>query len=237
MKKSHRETSNKIWLVGDSPPKNWADRLRYPLDPHHSAVHCIWTSVLNEINARLFKHSLRLSDNYPHIRNAVTDSSHWDNLDYGGKLQDYLRKCKRGQGYDHLKDLNEHKPKIVITFGKNPFLFLNYLIKEISSENDKPLSLEKPSSETMSKLLGDKFREAIDDFSVDKINLFPLLHTSVSYGRFLEGQADYCGYQKDKEKYEKGNSCYFSYVGEKIANVLLDHRDYFKSESILLSPD
>ena len=234
MEKFHREESRKIWLVGDSPPK-YANRLRYPLDSHHSAVHCIWTSVSSKINHCLFKHSLELSDDYPHIRNAVTDKSHWEN---GDKICDYLNKCKLEQEheYNHIKDLDEHKPKVVITFGYKPFLFFNYLIKEISSENDNPLSLEAPNSGTESKLLGDEFKKAINKFSLEEINLLPLLHISVGRGKkFLEGQADYCDY--DRKKYEKDNYCYFSHVGEKIAEVLLKHRDYFKSESILRPPD
>ena len=225
MKKDHREKSRKIWLVGDSPPKD-ADRLRYPLDSHHFAVHCIWTSVLNEINARLFKHSLRLSDNYPHIRNAVTDSSHWKKLDYRGKLQDYFRKCKSGQDYeyDHLTDFNEHKPTIVITFGAKPFSIF------------KAISGGKIKKGWTSRELGVEFKEAINKFSLEEINLLPLLHTSLVYKKkYLEGQAYYC--KEGIATYEKGNCCYFSYVGRKIARILLEHRDYLKSKSILLSPD
>jgi len=43
-----------IWLIGDSPPEAWADKLDTPLDPRHPARHSIWTSVADPMQDRFY---------------------------------------------------------------------------------------------------------------------------------------------------------------------------------------
>jgi integrase len=45
-----------VWLIGDSPPEKWMDKLDYPLDMKHPARHNIWTSVADQMQDRLFRH-------------------------------------------------------------------------------------------------------------------------------------------------------------------------------------
>ena len=42
-----------IWLIGDSPPENWVDKLDFPLDAKHPARHNVWTSILDSLQAQL----------------------------------------------------------------------------------------------------------------------------------------------------------------------------------------
>ena len=62
-----------IWLVGDSPPEAWADKLDTPLDPRHPARHSILTSVADPMQDRLYRQSKRrLDTSRLYIRNAVS---------------------------------------------------------------------------------------------------------------------------------------------------------------------
>ncbi|MFC1981321.1 hypothetical protein ACFLVN_03660 [Chloroflexota bacterium] len=59
------------WLIGDSPPEKWADRLDTPLDPRHPARHSIWTSVADSMQDKLYRDgNRRLDTSEPYIRNA-----------------------------------------------------------------------------------------------------------------------------------------------------------------------
>ena len=52
-----KETGNPrfpIWLLADSEPDGWRDRLDDPLDKRHPIRHNIWTSVLDVIQADVF---------------------------------------------------------------------------------------------------------------------------------------------------------------------------------------
>jgi hypothetical protein len=64
------------------------------------------------------------------------------------------------------------------------------------------------------RTLGAEFRRRLEDFKVDQVNALPLLHTSISRGRFVESHQYFSG-QTD------GN--YFEYVGQALADRLLEH--------------
>ena len=72
-----REVGNKsfpIWLMGDSEPENWQDKLDTPLDPRHPARHNIWTPVLDAVQDQIFRTTgQRLDTSTLFIRNAIGD--------------------------------------------------------------------------------------------------------------------------------------------------------------------
>lgn len=53
--------------------------------------------------------------------------------------------------------------------------------------------------------------------SVSKVNLVPLLHISISYGRFLESHRDFCG---------GDGKNYFELVGARIGDLLIAGRNH-----------
>jgi hypothetical protein len=66
-----------IWLLGDSPPINWADILEVPFDPRHPIRHNIWTSVLDVIQSEIYKtRKCRLNSEDIYIRNAILNASY-----------------------------------------------------------------------------------------------------------------------------------------------------------------
>ena len=69
------------------------------------------------------------------------------------------------------------------------------------------------------KNLGIDFRRRLDCFDPDVINVFPLLHTSISRGRFYESHNYF-------SQTEDGN--YFEYAGNLIAEKLLAHSRQLK---------
>jgi len=62
------------------------------------------------------------------------------------------------------------------------------------------------------KSLGIQFRQRISEFEPEKINSLPLLHTSISRGRFIESHNYFSGQKR-------GN--YFEFVGNAIADKLI----------------
>jgi hypothetical protein len=65
------------------------------------------------------------------------------------------------------------------------------------------------------KLLGEEFRNRIESYGEHKINIIPLLHTSVARRYFLSAHRDFVG------TYGSVPPNYFDYVGTKLADLLL----------------
>ncbi|MFA5077956.1 MAG: hypothetical protein WC541_00550 [Dehalococcoidia bacterium] len=194
MKGSTGDPEFPIWLIGDSPPKTWVHKLDTPLDPRHPARHNIWTSVADPLQDRLFRQSkLRLDTSQLYIRNAFDDP-----FDTSTQEQKEI-----SQGT--LKDLiNKHRPSLVLTFGVFAFMQTLYA----ASEN--PQKLYKTTA-----LLGEQFRDRINNYDDCKVNILPLLHASIARGRFLEAHRDFLGVEV------KICSNYFDYVGHELADLLL----------------
>ena len=97
-----------IWLIGDSPPDEGADKLDTPLDPRHPARHSIWTSVADPMQDRLYRQKkLRLDTSRLYIRNAMSQRLE------AGNISEQSHRWR-----EELKILLDlHKPKIVLTFG------------------------------------------------------------------------------------------------------------------------
>jgi len=156
-----------IWLIGDSPPEKWADKLDTPLDPRHPARHNIWTSVVDPMQDRLHRQrGLRLDTSCLYIRNAK--------LSFDEQIQLSRPRLK--------KLLDKHRPNVVLTFGADAFMIALFASGETPQKHYKT-----------TKLLGEQFRSRIEEYSERKVNIIPLLHVSIARGRFLEGHRDFVG--------------------------------------------
>ena len=207
MEKSYGDKESKIWMIADSPPKKWQCKLSHPLDPKHPAVHNIWTPVFDRINEELFTNGFRLKRESLYIINAVTDSEYW------GEKNDLKVEI------DKLKSkINKHKPTGIITFGSRAY---DAVSKAKTAEN-----LCGKLKDWTSEELGKKFVESINGFDKNEINIFPLLHASVSRRNFLEAQADYCNVCRC-EYINNADYNYFAYVGSRIAEIIYNHKDCF----------
>jgi hypothetical protein len=184
-----------IWLIGDSPPEAWVDKLDTPLDPRHPARHSIWTSVADPMQDRLYRmRKLRLNTSRLYIRNAMSKP-----------LALLISQKQLFLEQDSLKDvLIKHKPKIVLTFGASSFMIGLWASGEV------PQKLYKTT-----KLLGEQFRCRIKEYDDNKVNVIPLLHASIARGRFLEAHRDFVG------AYGSTPPNYFDYVGTRLADLLL----------------
>ncbi len=66
------------------------------------------------------------------------------------------------------------------------------------------------------KRLGQVFKQRIDQFDISATNFLPLLHVSIARGRFIQSHNYFCN--------EDGAN-YFEYVGNHIAEILIEYQD------------
>ena len=149
-----------IWLIGDSNPKNWSDKLLIPLDPRHPARHNIWTPIIDIVQDRVYREAkLRIETQNIYIRNAIENpdrkppknKSTWDN--------------RLSHEINNLRQLIiNHKPILVLTFGAFAFEFAN-----------RAHRAERPQrySNWTTRSLGDMFRERTDGFVPQDTNIIP----------------------------------------------------------------
>lgn len=116
-----RQTTNpyeKIWLIGDSKPKNNSYELQFPLDPRHPTVHNIFTPIFDQIQEELFDFGYRVDKNKLFRRNAVEDVTDWGNY------------IKRNEEVKEMKNIiNINKPIIIFSFGSNAFELCRHALK------------------------------------------------------------------------------------------------------------
>jgi len=195
-----------IWLLGDSNPKNWQDVLLSPLDSRHPARHNIWTSVLDVIQDKVFRACRRRVDTSSlYIRNAIENPR---DKPLGNKVN-----WSEGLGQSievFHQHLYQYRPALLFCFGAFSFEFAR---RALGQERNHPFRYWGARS------LGIEFRKTVATFNPSRINVFPLLHTSISRGRFIESH----NYFTEKEG---GN--YFEYVGNHIADKLLTYYGQLK---------
>ncbi len=191
-----------IWLVADSEPKNWHSLLLTPLDPRHPARHNIWTSVLEYIQDTLYRRDKRrFNSETLYIRNAVgnpDDKPEGVKLNWPQELQE--------KNHSLRANLAHFKPKAVLTFGAFAFEFLR------RARNEEPIY---PYSHWGTAQLGTEFRKRINSYNAFDINVLPLLHISISRGKFLESHRYFVGEEGEKPVN------YFEFVGNKLAELFL----------------
>jgi len=195
MKESTGNPEFPIWLIGDSPPEAWADKLDTPLDPRHPARHSIWTSVADPMQDRLYRHvKLRLDTSQLYIRNT-SDKPLKEPID-GEQIRSMQEKLK---GF-----LERYRPTLVLSFGVNAFMITQLACGET-------ISIKAASA----KLLGKQFRTRIENWDNYRVNILPLLHASIARRWFLSAHRDFVGAS------EQTPPNYFDYVGTKLADLLL----------------
>ena len=195
-----------IWLLGDSNPKNWQDILVAPLDPRHPARHSIWTPVLDVIQDRVYRQSRRRVDTSTiYIRNAIEDPS---NKPLGSVIS--WAPIVEQSIHEFRQILERYNPVFVFCFGAFSFEFIRRTLQQQPAH---------PFQYWGAKNLGNEYSQRLDNFNINAINAIPLLHTSISRGRFYESH----NYFSQKEG---GN--YFEYAGNQIADKLLEHSQQLK---------
>jgi len=136
-----------------------------------------------------------------YIRNAVTDPDEKPKsvaLNWSQELQDKVNAL--------ITELRNMNPKVILTFGAFAFEFVRRAL------NEQPIY---PYSYWSTLRLGKEFKERFTHYDVSTTNLLPLLHVSISRGRFLESHKYFVG----EEIKESPN--YFEYVGNKLAELFL----------------
>ena len=201
-----RESGSKnssIWLIGDSIPTTWEKALESPLDPRHPARHNIWTPVLDRIQEQAFLGDRRRVDGTRlYVRNAVhhpEDRPPYNAMTWDSKLSE--------ETVELGKLLEKHVPSLVFTFGAFAFEFTR---RSLEREPRRRIGYWTTIS------LGGEFRQSVENFSPEAVNVLPLLHVSIARRHFLKSHQNFTG---DSE----GN--YFDFVGREIGGLLLRHRD------------
>jgi len=186
-----------IWLVGDSQPVRWREKLDQPLDPRHPTRHSIWTPIENHIQESVFASSKsRVNVGTFFLSNAIDDPGF---------------KPKRQEDWDKLSSridffrglIADHRPRMILTFGSFAFELLR------RARTEAPRSVAYWTCDR----LGEDFRRGAAAWKNDSPNLLPLLHATIARGRFLDAHRLFCGCGQT-------NPNYFSYVGHALANIL-----------------
>lgn len=203
MEKETGQKSYDIWLLGDSNPKNWADDLCFPFDTRHPIRHNIITPVFDHIQEILYlKNKLRMNTNKIYIRNAIENHE----LKPKPNIKDWTEEITK-EILLYKKDIQNYRPKIIFSFGSFSFEFLRRCLEKST--------LEKYGLWN-TKELGKQFRTRTSNFDVNGINIIPLLHRSISGGRFLQSHKLFC----DKE-----NANYFKETGDILSKILLKYKE------------
>ena len=105
--------------------------------------------------------------------------------------------------------LHQHHPKLLFCFGSFSFEFARRALAQAPKRNYGYWG---------AKTLGIEFEQRISQFNLNTTNILPLLHRSISGGKFIQSHDYFCG---------KGNN-YFEHVGSRIAKQLIQHRNQLR---------
>jgi hypothetical protein len=108
---------------------------------------------------------------------------------------------------------------LLLTFGSFSFEFARRVI--YNAGQDDRFNYGHWSA----KDLGKEFKNRLDNFDIKKINIIPLLHRSISGGRFNDYHVWFCNPENSIISDKEGEPNYFNYVGEAIAKKLLSYKD------------
>jgi hypothetical protein len=195
-----------LWLIGDSNPVQWQSFLKTPLDPRHPIRHNIWTAILDVVQERVFRQNRsRVNTSSLYIRNAV---------DNPAKKPSQTSKEWKQVTETEIEDLQQlieaHRPTMVLCFGAFAFEFARRALSEPDRRQHGYWSARR---------LGGEFRHRMQEFEPGKINVLPLLHRSISGGKFLESHKYFCG--------QPGVN-YFEMVGGNIADKMIQYREQLR---------
>lgn len=173
------------------------------INPKYPAVrHDIWRPVLDEIQDRVFREfQTRIEASDIYIRSAVNDGGIVPNtLNWWGR-----EVAKEIEVYREI--VQEHKPKMIISFGAFPYEFTRRVFEV------KP---EKGPKAWSSSIIQDEFEKAIEGFDINQINRIPLLRRVIATDKFIENRNFLS--RTDRETY-------FQHVGAKIAEKIIENKD------------
>ncbi|WP_243454651.1 hypothetical protein [Desulfosporosinus fructosivorans] len=172
------------------------------INPKYPAVrHDIWRPVLDEIQDRVFREfQTRIETSDIYIRSAVNDGGIVPNtLNWWGR-----EVAKEIEFYREI--VQEHKPKMIISFGAFPYEFTRRVFEV------KP---EKGPKAWSSSIIQDEFEKAIENFDINQINRIPLLRRVIATDKFIENRNFLS--RTDRETY-------FQHVGAKIAEKIIENK-------------
>ena len=197
----------KIWLIGDSEPKNCADKIDVPFDLRHPTVHNIFTPILEQIQDEVFDINRRIQRDKLYVRNAVKCKADWENED------------KVNAEISTFKELaKEYSPIIIFTFGTRAFEFVR------RSFNEKE---EKGFNSWSTKQIGAEFANQCENFDITKSNILPLLHASICRGKFIEAHNNFCKGVENTSNITVNENNYFILTGKMISVHLKNKKEYF----------
>lgn len=191
-----------IWLIGDSEPARWREKIDTPFDSRHPIRHNIWTSIADIIQDNTFRDVRRRIDTSKlFIRNAIGDPGEKPKANvaiWSETVQWEIDELSR--------ILSLYRPRLVLSFGAFSFEFVK---RAVGGEACK-------FNNWTTARLGEVFANRVRDWDCEKINHLPLLHRSIAAGAFLQSHDYFVGRKRAN---------YFEYVGEKIAAVLLSDKN------------
>ncbi len=193
-----------IWLIGDSNPSQWESDLQTPFDPRHPIIHNIWTSIIDILQDKVYRaKKLRIDMSNAYIRNAVDDplkKPKSSDIQWSGAVLDEITNLE--------KLVRKFHPIILFSFGSFSYEFTR---RALGKQDQKFGSWG-------SKRLGNEFYLQIDTFKINGTNTIPLLHRSISGGKYLKSYENFTGNKS-------GN--YFEFVAENLAKLVLKYEDQF----------
>jgi hypothetical protein len=188
MKRELGKRTYPIWLI---------------VNPKYPAVrHDIWRPILDEIQDRVFREfQTRIDTTDIYIRSAVGDNGIVPNtLNWWGR-----EVAKEIDFYREI--IQEHKPKMLISFGAFPYEFTRRVYEV------KP---EKGPKAWSTSILKDEFEKSMESFDIEQTNRVPLLRRVVATDKFVENNNFLS--RTDRETY-------FQHVGSRIAEKIIENKD------------
>lgn len=173
------------------------------INPKYPAVrHDIFRPVLDEIQDRVFRQlQTRIDTTNMYIRSAVNDGGIVPNtLNWWGR-----EVAKEIEFYREI--IQEHKPKMLISFGAFPFEFMRRIFE---------IKPEKGPKAWSTSILKDEFEKSMENFDINQTNRIPLLRRVIATDKFIETQNFLS--RTDRETY-------FQHVGAKIAEKIIENKD------------
>jgi len=120
------ERSFRIWLLGESNPRNWEHKLDTPFDPRHPARHNVWTSVVDVVQDLVFRERrTRVDTSRLYIRNAIKKSSDKPRSRDATWPEDVCRQVNEFRSI-----AMQNRPSIVFSFGAFAFEFARRAVGE-----------------------------------------------------------------------------------------------------------
>lgn len=193
-----------IWIIGDSPPKNNADKLKYPFDLKHPTVYNTVLPIIDQIQEQAFKVRMRLDWNKLYIRNTVENEDDYGDKD---KLEKEIVKLD--------KLISQYKPIIIMTFGARALEVVRRAI------NEEVKSMQYWDT----RKIGKEFKERYTSFNPNKTNVIPLFHACICRGKYLTVHKNFC--EAIKESYDEVSENYFHSAGKILGTIILENKHIF----------